>query len=159
MTLRPLAVLVCLVLAPSPPGRMLSRALSPAGPPAASEPELEALERRLVAAIAAKDLATYDQIVADDYVVIRADGTERSKQDVMAAYRAGQEGYRDLQIAEVKARVFGDTGIVHARTLGFRLERGQEIPNRVRYVRVFARRGGRWQAVAQMAQPLPPEQP
>jgi hypothetical protein len=54
--------------------------------------------------------------------------------------------------------VFGDTAIVSARTLGFRLEGGKEIPNRVRYLRVFARRNGRWQAVAQMATPLPPDQ-
>jgi len=58
----------------------------------------------------------------------------------------------------VKAHVFGDTGIVTARTLGFRIDAGKETPNRVRYVRVFARRNGRWQAVAQMAQPLPPDQ-
>jgi hypothetical protein len=34
---------------------------------------------------------------------------------------------------------------------------GKEEENRVRYVRVYARRGGRWRAVAQMAAPLPPE--
>lgn len=132
-----------------------------AAPSAAVSPEeeLEQLERRLVAAIASRDLATYDQLVADDYVVLGANGTERTKADVIAAYKAGAQGYRGLEIAEVKGHVFGDTGIVHARTLGFRVDAGTETPNRVRYVRVFARRSGRWQAVAQMAQPLPPDLP
>ncbi len=100
----------------------------------------------------------YDQLVADDYVVLSAAGTERSKADVIAGYKAGTQGYRGLEISEVKAHVFGDAAIVHARTLGFRVDAGKETPNRVRYVRVFARRNGRWQAVMQMAQPLPLEQ-
>jgi len=134
----------------------------PAAQPAAAvspEQELEQLERRLVAAIATQDLVTYDQLVADDYVVVSAAGTERTKADVIAGYKAGAQGYRGLEISEVKAHMFGDTGIVHARTLGFRVDAGKETPNRVRYVRVFARRNGRWQAVMQVAQPLPPEQP
>jgi ketosteroid isomerase-like protein len=115
------------------------------------------LEQRLVAAIGARDLSAYDGLVADDYVVIEAAGTVRTKADVMASYRAGQRGYRDLRIDEVKAHVFGDTAVVHARTTGIRILEGKEEPNRVRYVRVYARRSGRWQAVAQMATPLPPK--
>ncbi len=123
-----------------------------------SEQALADLERKLVAAIGARDLVTYNQLVADDYIVVNTDGTERTKADVIASYKGGTQGYRGLEISEVKAHVFGDTAIVHARTLGFRLDGGKETPNRVRYVRVFARRNGRWQAVMQMAQPLPPEQ-
>lgn len=129
------------------------------GAAASPEEELEQVERRLVAAIATQDLVAYDQLVADDYVVVSAAGTERTKAAVIAGYKAGAQGYRGLEISEVKAHVFGDTGVVHARTLGFRVDAGRETPNRVRYVRVFARRNGRWQAVMQMAQPLPPEQP
>jgi homoserine O-acetyltransferase len=133
--------------------------LRPGQAPAAADPEaeeLEALERTLVAAIAAQDLVAYDGLVADDYVVIEAGGAVRTKADVMASYRGGQRGYRDLRIDEVKAHVFGDTAVVHARTFGRRLLDGKEEENRVRYVRVYARRAGRWRAVAQMAAPLPP---
>ena len=55
--------------------------------------------------------------------------------------------------------MFGDTAVVHARTFGRRILDGKEDVNRVRYVRVYARRAGRWQAVAQMATPLPADQP
>jgi hypothetical protein len=50
--------------------------------------------------------------------------------------------------------VFGDTAVVHARTFGRRVRGGREEENRVRYVRVYARRAGRWRAVAQMSAPL-----
>jgi homoserine O-acetyltransferase len=130
---------------------------APSAPADGQGAELETLERRLVAAIAARDLAAYDGLVADDYVVIEAGGAVRTKADVLASYRSGERGYRDLRIDEVKAHVFGDTAVVHARTFGRRLRDGREEENRVRYVRVYAHRGGQWRAVAQMAAPLPPE--
>lgn len=40
--------------------------------PGASAPEIEQIEQQLVAAIAARDLTTYDRLVADDYVVVNA---------------------------------------------------------------------------------------
>jgi ketosteroid isomerase-like protein len=133
---------------PSPegPGRPRSRL----GNDAAA---VEALERALVKAIGARDLATYDRLVADDYVVVRANGRESTKAEVIATYRAGQLGYVGLDITDVKTHVFGDTAIVSARTLGMRKEGGAEVPNRVRYIRVFARRQGEWRAVSQMAAP------
>ncbi len=133
--------------------------LAAAPVPPAAAPEVEGIERRLVAAVGARDLATYDELVADDYVVVEAAGAVRTKADVMASYRSGDRGYRDLRIDEVGSRVFGEAAIVHARTSGRRIVGGREEVNRVRYVRVYARRDGRWRAVAQMSAPLPPEAP
>jgi ketosteroid isomerase-like protein len=117
--------------------------------------EVEQLERDLVAAIGRGDLATYDRIVADDYVAFPTKGGERTKAEILAEYRSGARKYTALEIFDVKGRVFGDTAIVSAKTKGFRREAGRDIPNRVRYVRVFAKRAGKWRAVAQMAAELP----
>ena len=68
-------------------------------PPApAAATEVERIERELVAAISANDLATYDRLVADDYVVVAADGRESTKKEVMDVYRTGSRAYRNLQI-------------------------------------------------------------
>ena len=134
-------------------GMMTSVVGAPA--PAADGPaELEALERRLVAAIGARDLETYDRLVAEDYVATRPDGSELTKAQVMASYRSGERGYVGLEIEDVRARLHGDTGIVTARTRGRRIEDGREVENRVLYARVWVRRDGRWQAVAQFSTPL-----
>jgi ketosteroid isomerase-like protein len=108
--------------------------------PARTDPEtLEGLERQLVAAIGARDLTTYDRLVADDYVVVNASGEETTKAQVMARYRSGERGY---------------TAVVSARTDGLRHEGGRDVPNRVRYLRVYARRNAEWRAVAQMSTPM-----
>jgi ketosteroid isomerase-like protein len=130
-------------------------ALSPPAPRddahVAAAREVEQLERDLVAAIGRGDLATYDRIVADDYVAFPAAGEEITKGQILESYRSGTRKYTNLEIFDVRGRVFGDTAIVTAKTRGMRRENGREVPNRVRYIRVFARRDGRWRAVAQMA--------
>jgi ketosteroid isomerase-like protein len=118
--------------------------------------DVERLERELVAAIAAKDLAAYDRIVADDYVAFDIAGKANTKAEIMAGYRSGARGYTGLEIFDVQGRVFGETGIVSARTKGFRREGDHDVPNNVHYIRVYARRDGRWRAVAQKSAPVVP---
>ena len=117
---------------------------------------VERTERELIAAITARDLATYDRLVADDYVALTVEGTETTKQAMMAGYKAGTRRYSDLALHDVKVRVFSDdAAVVSARTTGSRIEGGKAVPNIVRYIRMYALREGRWRAVMQMAAPLP----
>jgi len=118
--------------------------------------EVEARERQLIAAIASGDLQAYDRLVAEDYVAIRPAG-DQTKAQVMEAYRSSALQFRGLRISDVHVRVFGDSAVVSALTEGTRIEDGRESPNRVRYLRVWARRAGSWYAALQMAVPLPPE--
>jgi ketosteroid isomerase-like protein len=136
-------------------------ALLLAQPGAAAEPkdavgDVERLERELVAAIAQTDLETYDRIVADDYIAFQASGKESTKKEILASYRAGTLHYTGLEIFDVRGRVYGDTAVVSARTKGFRREGDQDVPNNVHYIRVYARRDGRWRAVAQKSAPVAP---
>ena len=140
---------------------LLSAALVSAVPAHAQDParEVEKLERDLVAAIGRGDLATYDRIVADDYVAFEASGKTTPKAEILASYRSGARKYTDLTIFDVEGRVFGETAVVTAKTKGLRREGDRDVPNRVRYIRVYAKRDGRWRSVAQMAAPVPPEEP
>jgi ketosteroid isomerase-like protein len=117
--------------------------------------EVEKIERELINAISGVDLGTYDRLVDDDYVAVQASGVELTKADVMTSYRSGARRYKNLVISEVKVHLYGDTAVVAARSSGFRLEGGRDVPNNVRYIRVYARRQGKWRAVSQMATPIP----
>ena len=142
------------------PVLLLATVLAPL-PAAADEParQVAQLERDLVSAIGRGDLQTYDRIVADDYVAFEASGRTSPKAEILASYRSGARKYTDLTIFDVEGRVFGDTAVVTAKTKGFRREGDRDVPNRVRYIRVYAKRGGQWRAVAQMAAPVPEEPP
>jgi ketosteroid isomerase-like protein len=137
---------------------LLAALFFPASAPAQeAAAEVERLERELVTAIGRGDLATYDRIVADDYVAFDASGKTSPKAEILASYRSGARKYTDLTIFDVEARVFGDTAVVSAKTKGLRREGDRDIPNRVRYIRVYAKRNGKWRAVTQMAAVLPPD--
>jgi ketosteroid isomerase-like protein len=139
---------------------VLAALVSPVPAPAQEAArQVERLERDLVAAIGRGDLATYDRIVANDYVAFEASGKTTPKAEILASYRSGARKYTDLQIFDVEARVFGDTAVITAKTKGLRREGDRDVPNRVRYVRVYAKRDGKWSAVAQMAAVILPEGP
>jgi ketosteroid isomerase-like protein len=115
--------------------------------------EIERLEQQLITAIEAKDFATYQRLVADDYIAIGANG-ETTRAQAIDSYRSGDLSLPALKIAEIHVHVYGDTATINARTYGDRVEKGKTTPNRVRYMRVWMRRQGQWRAIAQMARPL-----
>ncbi len=115
--------------------------------------EIERLEQQLITAIEAKDFATYQRLVAEDYIAIGANG-ETTRAQAMESYRSGDLSLPGLKIGEIHVHVYGDTATINARTFGDRVEQGKTLPNRVRYMRVWMKRQGQWRAIAQMARPL-----
>src|SRR5215470_6379124 len=102
---------------------------------AATAREIERLEQQLVTAIEAKDFATYQRLVAEDYVAVGANG-EQTRAQAMEAYRSGALSLPGLKIGEIKVHVYGETAMISARTFGDRVEQGKTVPNRVRYLRI-----------------------
>jgi ketosteroid isomerase-like protein len=115
--------------------------------------EIERLEQQLVTAIEAKDFTTYQRLVAEDYVAVGAAG-EQTRAQAIETYRSGALSLPGLKIAEIKVHVYGDTAMISARTSGDRIENGKTVPNRVRYMRIWMKRNGQWQAISQMARPI-----
>jgi ketosteroid isomerase-like protein len=153
------AALIAIPATAQPRPSVVQRPAAPAATAvkeSAAAVEVERVERELVAAISKGDLATYDRIVADDYVAYTTSGQIATKPEIMASYRTGTRKYMALSISDVKVRVFGETAIFSATTSGTRVEEGgKPEPNVVRYFRVFTRRNGAWRAVMQMVTPLP----
>ena len=118
--------------------------------------EIERLEQQLVKAIEAKDFTTYQSLVAEDYVAVGAAG-EQTRAKAIDTYRSGALSLPGLKIGDIKVHVYGDTAMISARTYGDRVENGETLPNRVRYMRIWMKRQGHWQAIAQMARPLESE--
>jgi len=149
-------ILSSLALLAAVGGVAAARDRAPASGDADVAREIERLEQQLVAAIEAKDLATYQRLVAEDYVAVGAAG-EQTRAQAIEAYRSGALSLPGLKIGEVKVHVYGDTAMISARTFGDRVEQGKTVPNRVRYMRIWMKRQGQWRAVAQMARPLEPQ--
>ena len=115
--------------------------------------EIQRLELELTAAIEQKDFTAYERLVSPEYIALGARG-EQTRAEIIETYRSGALTLRDLRIDQVAVHAYGDdTAVLTARTTGTRVEKGVTSPNRVRYMRVWQKRDGRWRAIAQSARP------
>ena len=116
--------------------------------PSASTPDdlatLLRLNDEYIDSVRTSDVKRFGEILADDFLCTLADGTLVDRQQFLmqAAQPTTAHG---LAIHDVNVRLLGDAAIVHAATT-FTYPDGR--PGRGRYTDVWARRGGRWVAVA-----------
>jgi ketosteroid isomerase-like protein len=112
--------------------------------------ELEAFERRRLAALGSADVQTMATLLADDYVHVNSTGRVIDK----AAFLKSMTGRaRETRRGALTIRVFGDTAVVLGEQTN-RTEKG-DVVTTVAYVatQVMRRAQGRWQlAVMQLTQ-------
>jgi len=105
---------------------------------------LTRLNRDYITSVQTSDVRRFEEILADDFLCSNPDGS--------LVDRAGflkQTGrpvtIRDLEAYDVHVRLLGDVAIIHART-SYTLPDGTTRSGR--YTDVWARRNGRWLAIA-----------
>ena len=105
---------------------------------------LIALNRDYIDAVQASDVARFEELLAEDFLCTLSDGRllERSR---FLEYTARPAAISNLAAHDVTIRVLGDVALVHARTT-YTGPDGR--PGAGRYTDVWARRGGRWLAIA-----------
>ncbi len=131
--------------------------LGQAGSPQNSsvEQRIQALTEQLRQAFLTSDVATFDKLLADDFILISGWGTTATKPEVLARLKSGKEKWAAVEISEMKVRVYGDTALVD-HTLKMNGHIGdREIKGPVRAVRFWVNRNGQWQSVLVQYTPIP----
>jgi uncharacterized protein (TIGR02246 family) len=105
---------------------------------------LIALNRDYVQSVQEGDVGRFDEILAEDFVCSNPDGSLVDRAGFLAQ-TARPVTIADLEAHDVDVRVLGDVAIIHARTT-YTLPDGKQGAGR--YTDVWARRDGRWLAVA-----------
>ena len=90
------------------------------------------------------DVQRFDEILSEDFMCSNPDGSMVDKAAFLAQ-TARPIKISGLEAREVNVRLMGDFAIIHARTT-YRLPDGQAGAGR--YTDIWARRNGRWLAVA-----------
>ena len=67
------------------------------------------LDRKRMQAMAAKDIATLDSLLADDLVYTHSSARLDTKQSLIVGMTSGSTVYTSLEPSDVKAQDFGDT--------------------------------------------------
>jgi len=110
--------------------------------------EIEALEQQWREAVIANDVTRMDQLLADDYIGISANGTVETKAQALALRKAGTVRIKALDLNDLKVRVYGDTAVVTSRANLEGINGQSDISGNYRYTRVYNRRYGQWKIIS-----------
>src|SRR5690348_2561225 len=105
------------------------------------------LDRQRMTAMAQKDVAKLNDILADDLVYTHSSARIDTKQSLIGAMQSGATVYNSVVPSDVQAQDLGDavvlTGVARIQVTSG----GKPNAFGVRFTDVYARRGGRWQMV------------
>src|SRR3982751_558147 len=113
------------------------------------------LDKKRMQAMAAKDIATLKELIADDLSYAHSTARLDTKQSLIENMVSGKTVYTSVEPSNVKAQDFGDT-VVLTGECQIKVTTGG-TPNAfgVRFTAVYASRDGRWQVGTWQSTRLP----
>jgi ketosteroid isomerase-like protein len=110
--------------------------------------QIEALEMQWRQAQVDNNITVISSLLADDYVGISANGTIEDKSQAIAQRKAGTIRITQLDLDDLKVRLYGDTAVVTSKAELQGVNGQSDISGKYRYTRVYNRRLGQWKIVS-----------
>jgi ketosteroid isomerase-like protein len=110
--------------------------------------EIEGLELDWRQAQLSNNISEVDRLLADDYLGISANGTLETKADELTRRRSGTLHITQLDLSDIKVRVYGDTAVVTSKADVVGKNGDRDISGKFRYTRVYSNRLGEWRIVS-----------
>ena len=111
------------------------------------EEELLKLEKEFARAIVKNDAEAIRQFLADDWVIIDADGGIIEKARFLGVVESGALTHEMMESDDVEVRIYGDSAVVSGLTRTKGKFMGQDFSTQERATDVFVMQNGRWQCV------------
>jgi ketosteroid isomerase-like protein len=89
------------------------------------------------AALLSGDLDTLAMLYADDYMLVRPDGSVLSKDEVLYGLREGGLTFKSIEVTNVSVRVYGTAALLTAESWTATSTRGQEAHAHIRLLAVY----------------------
>jgi ketosteroid isomerase-like protein len=107
-----------------------------------------ALDRQRMDAMAKKDIATLNTLIADDLVYTHSTARLDTKQSLIGNMESGGTVYTSVVPSEVKAQDLGDSVVLTGSCRISVMSQGRPNSFGVRFTDIWANKGGRWQMIA-----------
>jgi ketosteroid isomerase-like protein len=105
------------------------------------------LDRQRMTAMAEKDIATLQKVLADDLIYTHSSARLDTKSSLIGAMESGATVYTAVEPSEVVAQDLGDSVVLTGVAAISVNSSGKPNSFRVRFTDVYANRDGRWQMV------------
>lgn len=113
------------------------------------------LDKKRMDATGQKDIATLNELIADDLIYTHSSARTDTKQSLIAAMQSGQTVYTSVVPSEVKAQDCGNAVVLTGTARISVLSNGKPNSFGVRFTDVYANRNGKWQMVVWQSTRLP----
>jgi ketosteroid isomerase-like protein len=117
--------------------------------------EIIALDKKRMDAMCNRDVATLNALIADDLIYTHSSARIDTKQSLIGNMEAGTTVYTQMEPSEVKAQALGDAVVLTGVAKVGVTSNGRPITFGIRFIDVYADRGGQWQMVAWQSTRLP----
>jgi ketosteroid isomerase-like protein len=88
-------------------------------------------------ALKSRDWVQLAAIYSDDYMLVRPDGSVLSKQEVLKDLQVGGLEFKNIEIADTKVRIHGDTAILTAESRTVTSRQAEATTSHFRLVAVY----------------------
>lgn len=109
--------------------------------------QLIAVDKKMQRAFVDRDIAALDAIFTDDYVLVKWNNNEETKQDILAEVRSPDVRWEVNESSGWKVRVHGDTAIVVATLHQKGNYKGKPFDSNVKFSDTYIRQNGAWRNV------------
>ena len=113
------------------------------------------LDKKRMHAMAQKDIATLNALLADDLVYTHSSARLDTKQSLVRAMESGSTVYTAVEPSDVKAQDLGDAVVLTGAARISVMSNGNPNSFGVRFTDIYVNRGGQWQMVAWQSTRLP----
>jgi ketosteroid isomerase-like protein len=88
-------------------------------------------------ALTTHNLEALSAIYADDYMLVRPDGSVLSKEDVLRDLGAGGLRVKSIELAHVSVRIYNQTALLTGDSVTVTSRNGDEVSARFRFLAVY----------------------
>jgi ketosteroid isomerase-like protein len=106
-------------------------------------------------ALLKSDLEKLSEVYADDYMLVRPDGTVFSKAQILDDLATHAMRFSSIELTNERVRIYGSVGILTGDSKTTSVRDGKESQAEVRLVAVYCKRNNRIELVHFQSCPLP----
>jgi ketosteroid isomerase-like protein len=92
-------------------------------------------------ALKEQDYIALEGLYADDYMLVRPDGSVLNKQEVLRDLRSGGLRFHSIELDQTRVRMYGSTAVLTAESQAVSSRDGMESRSHFRLTAVYAQQG------------------
>ena len=92
-------------------------------------------------ALKEQDYAALEELYADDYMLVRPDGSVLNKQEVLQDLRSGGLRFHSIELGQNEVRLYGSTAVLTGESQAVSSRHGAESRSHFRLIAVYVQNG------------------